>query len=220
MLIDKVLPAHVLAGYVWDLWKNNANVSPISGRNGLPLARIAPVTDEPDLRDSGQTYILYGFAENEANKLEPLHTGTFAMRIISKDFSELSYLMRMFGAAFELENESANSVNLWSYQRDAMRGMRFTNLCVTFTQAADASTTEGGYIEGQVNIKYQYIVTFNGFKVFTPSGWKAPAFSGDDVSIFGSDTATLKIQEFQAFNVAKSDTSGLKITESSSVEVL
>lgn len=148
----------MLAGYVWELWKANAGVGTIPGKNGQPLARIAPVSDEPDLSDSGQTYILYGFAEVESGALPVHHTGNFSMRLIAQDFAELSGLVRIIAGAFEIEDEAAQNVNSWTSEREAFHGLRFTSVCVTYIEAADAATTEGGNIEGAINLRYRYVI--------------------------------------------------------------
>lgn len=158
MLNKKILPAHMLAGYVWELWKANANVGNITGKEGKVLARIAPVSDEPDLRDSGETYILYGFAENEQGNLSVHHTGTFAMRIIAKNFAEMSTLIRILQGAFEVEDWAAQNVNTWTFRRPGFDGIRFTSICVSYVEAADASTTEGGNMEGALNLRYRYVI--------------------------------------------------------------
>jgi hypothetical protein len=162
----------MLAGYVWDLWQHNTNpvVSKILGKNGLPLARIAPVSDEPDLADSGKTYILYGFAENEQGPLSQLHTGAFAMRVISKNFAELSQVVRIISGAFETEDWAAESVNAWTSGRIGFDGIRFTSICATYIEAADAATVEGGTMEGTINLKYRYVIESN-TKTYRSGGW-------------------------------------------------
>lgn len=154
----RILPAHVLAGYVWDLWKANQGVGTITGKDGRQLARIAPVGDEPDLRDSGETYILYGFAENENGRLPVLHTGMFAMRIIAKNFAEMTSLIRILQGTFELEDEAAQNVNWWTTGKSGYDGIMFTSVCVANVEASDAETNEGGRQEGMVSLRYRYLV--------------------------------------------------------------
>lgn len=171
MLNEKVLPAHMLAGYVWDLWQHNTTpaVSTVLGKNGLRLARIAPIGDEPDLADSGQTYILYGFAEQEQGGLPQLRTGSFAMRLISKNFAELSQLVRIISGAFETEDWAAESVNAWTDGKTGFDGIRFTSVCTTYMEAADAETHEGSTMEGVINLKYKYVIE-SGTKVYKGNG--------------------------------------------------
>lgn len=159
MADPRVLPAHMLAGYVWELWKaNQSGVDVITAANGKKLARIAPISDEPDLRSADVTYILYGFAESETGPLNVHHTGQFSMRIIAKNFSEMTTLIRILQSAFELEDEAAQNINWWSTTRPGYDGMMFTSVCVSFIEAADAETTEGGRLEGVVSLRYRYLM--------------------------------------------------------------
>lgn len=167
----RILPAHMLAGYVWDLWRaNQTGIDYVAGADGRKLARIAPLTDEPDLRDSGVTYILYGFAENETGALSVHHTGQFAMRIIAKSFNDFTTIARIFTSAFELEDEAAQNINWWSSSKSGYDGIMFTSVCVSFMEAADAETTEGGKMEGVVSLRYRYLMEAP-VKKFDGSGW-------------------------------------------------
>lgn len=155
----RIMPAHMLAGYVWELWQaNQTGVDYVSGADGRKLARIAPLSDEPDLRDSNVTYILYGFAENEMGALPIHHTGQFAMRVIAKSFNEFTALARIISSAFEIEDEAAQNINWWSSTKPGYDGIMFTTVCVSFVEAADAETTEGGRIEGIITLRYRYLM--------------------------------------------------------------
>lgn len=167
----RIMPAHMLAGYVWDLWRaNQPGVDFITAANGKKLARIAPLTDEPDLRDADVTYILYGFAENETGKLNVHHTGQFAMRIIATSFNEFTTLSRILAAAFEIEDEAAQNVNWWSSTKPGYDGIMFTSVCTSFMEGTDAETTEGGKMEGIVSLRYRYLMEVP-VKKFNGTGW-------------------------------------------------
>lgn len=153
-----VLPPHLLRLYVWALLDANDVLELVPGQNGKMLIPVAPVSDEPDLRNAGKAYIIYGFAENEYTRLPVVHTGTLSMRVIAPTFAELSAVIATLQMAFEIEDEAAGRVNEWTTDQTALQGCAFTSICVTYIEAADANEQEGGPLEGLVNLRYNYII--------------------------------------------------------------
>jgi len=153
-----VLAPHMIRLYVWNLLSNNTALSTIPGRDGVELIPVAPVSDEPDLRDSGKTYLIYGFIEDEP-RMSVLRRGMISFRIVSTTFAELSEIIGVLTSAFEIEDYAAANINQWSteYQGGLLQGTRFTSACVTYVEAADAEELEGGPITGTVNIDYRYV---------------------------------------------------------------
>jgi hypothetical protein len=165
-----ILAPHILRLYTWNLLMNNTALTTIAGRDGTQLIPIAPVNDEPDLRDSGSSYIIYGFAEQEPD-MSVLHRGTMSYRIVARTFADLSEIMAVISSGFEIEDMTASNINLWSsqYGGGIFIGTRFTSCCVTYSEAADAQEQEGGPIEGLINIRYNYVVD-KPVKTFQPNG--------------------------------------------------
>lgn len=158
MLSDKIVPAHIIAGYVWDAWQANSGVDSITLPDGKTLARLAPLQDEPMLADSGETYMIYGFSESEEGNLPQLRTGIVSFRIIGREFSELTQAVRLLTDLFEVGDDAAHSVNLWSSMKAPMIGIRFTTISASYVESADAATTEGGRMETMVNLRYRYVI--------------------------------------------------------------
>jgi hypothetical protein len=142
MLSNKIVAAHVLRLYVWEMLKVNEVLSEVT-INGKTIIPIVPVQDEPELRDSGKAYIIYGWSENEENNVENIQRGNMAFRIIAEDG----------------EDETAASVNWWStvYPNNALVGLRFTWVKTILVESADPAATEGGQVEGNVMVGYRYV---------------------------------------------------------------
>lgn len=165
-----ILAPHLLRLYTWELLKANGALTTVTGRNGQTLIPIAPVSDEPDLRESGKPYILYGFAENYGPRVPVVNSGTLSYRIIAPTFSELSKIIAVLQSAFEVEDVAAANVNLWTSTQSALIGCRFTSVECAYLEAADAEEQEGGSLEGVVNMTYSCVVD-KPVKLFTGNNW-------------------------------------------------
>lgn len=171
MTIDtKILPAHVLRLYVWELLKTNMGMTLVNGRTP-----IIPVEDEPMLADSGKTYMIYGFAEvNGEAGLREIRRGVFSLRIMARGFGELGEITAVVSRALERGDASAENVNLWSSgygTGSPLVGIRFTNIEVTYTEGGDAADSEGGPVPGLINVSYRCVVNHEVTLPYTGGLW-------------------------------------------------
>lgn len=167
MLSNKFVAAHALRLYTWDMLSHNNVLSlvPVNGKDKIP---VIPVEDEPEFRDSGKAYIIYGWSENEDNSVRPIQRGNIAFRIIAEDTNQLSHITSVLARGFENEDETANSINAWTTNENdgVFIGLRFTWVCTILVESADPATAEGGQVEGNVMVGYRYVssqqvITYN-----------------------------------------------------------
>ena len=180
MISNKITAAHMLRLYIWAMLSNNGVLSLVTVR-GEPAIPIIPVEDIPELRDSGNAYIIYGWTENEENNVEGIQRGNLALRIIAEDSNQLSHITSVLARGMGEEDKTAESVNWWtSAFTDAdLIGLRFTWVNTILVESADPASAEGGQVEGSVMIGYRY-VSSQEVKTFQPgallngvdAGWR------------------------------------------------
>ena len=158
MINNKILHAHVLRVYTWELLKANIGWTEVNG-----MIPIVPLGDEPRLSDSGKSYIIYGYAEQAPGSTKEVRTGSLTYRIIARTFAELGEITNVITAGFEELDRSAHRVNLWSsnYSGGAFIGIRFGTLEVTYIEGGEPADQEGGPVDGLLNIEYSYIIERN-----------------------------------------------------------
>jgi hypothetical protein len=155
MISDKIIPAHILRLFIWEVLKLNTSMNaPVNG-----LIPILPIEDEPKVADSGKAYIIYGYSENESGNLDQIRRGVFSARIMAPTFGELVEISNVLGTTFESRDIATEAVNQWSsaYANGALTGIRFTKLITSYIEGGEASDTEGGPVDGVVNISYEYV---------------------------------------------------------------
>lgn len=165
----KILPAHILRLYAWELLKNNTDIwSPDNLVNGL--IPIVPVEDEPKLADAGRSYLIYGFSESPGGSLNEIRQGNIAFRISGRNFAEMGEIINILARGFENLDDSAEAINMWSSLNALVSGnIRFTMTDVTYIENSPPET-EGGPSDGVVNIAFEY-VTHQTVKTFTGTTW-------------------------------------------------
>lgn len=155
---NRISAAHILRLYLWELLKREELLSEISYGTGK-INPVIPIEDEPKVAGSGKSYVIYGWAENQAGDLREIRNGAFTVRVVAPTFSDVGEITTTISRAFELQDESAAHVNAWSsdFPGGAFIGIRFTFLDVTFVQSPEAPETEGGPASAVLNIQYRYI---------------------------------------------------------------
>lgn len=170
---NKLHPAYIIRLYTLELLKQSLGMQPING-----FEPIVAVNDEPALEGSGKTYLVYGFADFANNKSYEIRKGSIAYRVVSPSVAELGEVTTTISRALEMGDISARYVNGWSskYQGGVLNGIRFTNIEVTMSDNPEPSETEGGPLEGLINISYEYISTQES-KQYDPktNSWKLPS---------------------------------------------
>lgn len=162
IISNRVQPASILRLYIWELLQAHELLSKIQVQTPSGPADILPVIpieDEPKVANSGKTYIIYGFGENQGGNLNEIKNGAFSIRVVSDSTTEIGEITTTISRAFEDEDKSAANVNAWSSiaMNGVLIGIRFTWLNVSFISSPEPPDTEGGKGYGIMNISYRYI---------------------------------------------------------------
>lgn len=152
MINNKILPAHILIGYTWEVLSLNTSLSKVNG-----LVPISAIEDEPKLYDSGKTYLVYGWAENESPSQTEIKRGVINLRVMSKSIGETGQVLNVLNRAFENEDRTAENINIWSSTRPEFHGIRFTSVCTAYIESIEPAESEGGKVIGNIAISYNYI---------------------------------------------------------------
>lgn len=155
MITNKIIAPHIIRLYCWEILQQETGMSKINS-----LVPILPVEDEPKVSESGMTYAIYGYAENEsAGDNNQIRYGTFSLRVIGKTYAELTQLINVISLAFESTDIATEALNRFSsrYPGAALEGIRFTFAKTSYIEGGEAAETEGGPVDGIVNVSYRYI---------------------------------------------------------------
>jgi|SRR6478752_10111545 len=166
MMDNNIGPVNLLTLYIWEALKANLNWTTVNG-----LIPILPIQDVPKISDSGKNHIVFGFSENYENGVPQIRYGNLALRIIAKK-EDMGAITTTISRLFETGDEAAANVNWWTtnYPSGALVGIRFTNTQCTYIDSTEASETEGGPVDGVVNISYRY-VTSQTVKTYNGTDW-------------------------------------------------
>jgi hypothetical protein len=159
MINNKIVPAHILRAYIWEVLKQTPQDGGVSMTEINTLNPILPIEDEPKVAGENKPYAIYGYAENNAYPLDQIREGVFSLRVMSPDFGTLTQIINTVGVAFESADIATEAVNRFSAQHmnGVFVGMRFTFLKTSYIEGGEAAQTEGGPVDGVVNITYKYI---------------------------------------------------------------
>lgn len=153
MISDRIVPAHILRLYTWDVLSHADALTLVNGK--VP---IIPLEDEPELSDAGKPYAVYGYSENDGGRLEQIRQGVFALRVISQSTGDLDRIISIVSRAFESTDIATEALNRFTDAHSAdLEGIRFTFARTSFVESADPAETEGGPVEATITISYRYI---------------------------------------------------------------
>lgn len=163
---NKILPSHILRLYTWDLLKNNTDIELVNG-----LVPIVPLEDEPRLSQSGKPYLIYGFSESNNVKDYPIKSGHLSFRVVTYTLSDMAEYLNVLSRAFEHGDQSAYHVNLFSsaVNNGLFVGLKFTYIFVTYLESPTPAETEGGQLEGVINLEFNYL-SHSTVKQYQPTG--------------------------------------------------
>lgn len=166
MISDKILPAHILKMYVWEVLKRNTSmtqipitvVRPDNSQVIVNVDPIVPEEDEPKFDGKKEPYIVYGYVE-DFSRPYPERSGNFSMRVTAETFAELGHILNVISRAFEREDITAAEINEWTSRAAPVDliGIKFTHVKTTYVEGGTPPETQGGRIEGLVNVSYRYI---------------------------------------------------------------
>lgn len=162
MIDNKLVPAHILVSYIWEILDANTRMEKING--SVPIVAI---NDEPAFSESKKPYVIYGYAESSSLKNNVIHGGVFTGRVIAPNFSYLTEILGAVARAFEDSDVVTENINIWSSNHQVMinnvltdvdfEGVRFTSVSISYVEASEPAEAEGDPIEGTFSIAYEYI---------------------------------------------------------------
>lgn len=159
--MNKYLPAHILSLYVWELLQQETGMQKVNG-----YVPIVPIQETPQL-ESDKPYIIYAYSESPGNRSFQQKAGTFALRFVvpkpadgASQITPLNRMVNTVAQAFQDFDIATEAVNFWSsnFGTGEFVGIRFTHLETSYVEQAEPAETEGGPIDGIVNIAYKCII--------------------------------------------------------------
>lgn len=157
MISSKYLPSHILRLFTWEVLKTNTSMTVVN--NVVPML---PIDDEPKVADSGKSYIIYGYSETDGSGPEQIRSGVISFRVIAGTSNELGQIINVIASTFESRDVATEAVNRWSssFSGGALKGIRFTEVFTTYVEGGEAADTEGGRVDGVVNVTYRYVTDY------------------------------------------------------------
>jgi hypothetical protein len=153
---DKIIPAHVLRLYAWEVLQVNGVLETIDG-----LVPIIPLEDEPQIADAEKTYIIYGYSENNDARIPEMRRGSLVFRIKARTFHELGPITNALTRAFEGLDIPASRINMWKSKdeyADAFKNINFKTTDAIYVEGGYPEDVEGGPLIGALHITYSCTV--------------------------------------------------------------
>ena len=155
-MADKVIPAHILRLYAWDVLQANGLLEEING-----LIPIIPLEDEPQIADAQKTYIIYGYGENDDPRMPEMRRGSMVFNIKARRFGELGPITNVLTRAFEGLDIPAARINYWKGKNanaSAFANINFKTTSAVYVEGGYPEESEGGPLMGMVHITYSVTV--------------------------------------------------------------
>jgi hypothetical protein len=111
------------------------------------------------------------------------------LRIVGRDFNELSWITNTINVAFEDCDKAASNVNLWStdFAPADFKGIRFTAIDLAYVDGGSPGEAEGAKSEGIITLNYDY-VTQQTVKRFRPAGTRYISGGTKSVPVYSTST--------------------------------
>jgi hypothetical protein len=160
-----VIAPYLLRDYIWQVLKQNTDMKESDYDGKVP---IVPLAEEPELTQYSKPYIVYGYAEAPSIDLPDAEAGSMSFIVYSKNFRELSKIIKVISRTFARQDQSAYDVNRYTSTKPQFIGLRFGYINVGFVEGGSPETTEGGRQSAGVNIRYEYYVDYNIKTTYNP----------------------------------------------------
>jgi len=160
-MVDKVIPAHILRLYAWDVLQANGLLETING-----LIPIIPLEDEPQVADAQMSYIIYGYGENNDARIPEIRRGSMVFRIKARRFGELGPINNALTRAFQGQDIPAARINQWKAKNSnaaAFANISFKTTESVYVEGGYPEDAEGGPLIGIVHITYSVTIQDPGF---------------------------------------------------------
>lgn len=155
MEVNFIAP-YLIRLYVWELLKRNLGMTDDdydANGDGQGLVPIVPLGEEPEVKEFGKPYLVYGYSENMEDVT--CVKGNMAFIVYSDDFYKISEIVNLIAKTFEKEH-AAKDVNEYTSTIPQFVGIRFGNIQMTTVEGGSPEDEEGGNMSGVVTIAYEY----------------------------------------------------------------
>lgn len=146
-------PIYVINGYVMALLKQEIDIKKIKDK--LPIS----TSDNPEFKDSGKPYLIYGFGEDRDTGASPIHTCTGTYSVYGKYVKDVNDIIQLLTMALSDDNACINILR-WANgpfnSNNALKGINLASVEVAGSQSAMPPVEEGGLVDGYIIIKYRY----------------------------------------------------------------
>lgn len=160
--ITKIIPAHIIRLYAWDVLQHNTPLTLIDG-----IVPITALQDEPQIADAQKTYLVYGYSENSHPSLYEIVAGVVTFNIKARKFSEFGQITNALSRAFERCDISAAQMNQWAHVKSTELAVPLDNIHFTMTEViymdSNPEGSEGGPKTGMLSVSYECIINDNSF---------------------------------------------------------
>lgn len=158
---NKYIAPYLIRSYVWELLKRNAGMDNsqynVDG-TGPGLVPIVPLGEEPEIKEFGLPYLVYGYSESPSTN-ERI-SGNMAFAIYATNFGKLSEVTNIVAKAFQSDG-AAQNVNRYTSTIPAFVGIRFGFIENTSVDGGAPEDEEGGNMSALVTLRYEYYADYN-----------------------------------------------------------
>lgn len=156
---NNIVAPFLLRAYAWEVLKANTDLIETDYEGKAP---IVPLGEREEILKYGKPYIIYAYSENTPVRLSARNIGNMAFVVNSTSFSALTKITNVLIRTFERADESAKDINEYTSTIPSFVGLRFGTTEVALAQVDEPEDTEGGNMQGVVNVRYEYYTNYDG----------------------------------------------------------
>lgn len=160
----EVVPAYIIADYVWALLDINTNMELSHYGGKVP---VIPVRQDPVFTDIDKPFLVYAWSENPTRDNYKHRSGQVSLAIYATSNRDITKISNLLVSAFERWDETAEDVNEWKSRPgkpEAFKKIRFSTFAAGAFDGPTPENTEGGRQSAVVMIRYSYIADYEFIK--------------------------------------------------------
>lgn len=146
-------PVYALNAYVWKLLETNLGWTKKSYNGIVP---IVPASQQPELLQTGQTFLVYGSAKTSAGHLYSLKGETVSYTVYGTSVAQINRVINLLTDVFDRQDEAAADINYWLENGRKKEDVSFASVKSGASQKADPADEEGGFLAGFVLLDVLY----------------------------------------------------------------
>lgn len=155
---SNIVAPYLLRAYAWEVLKANTEMKETDYEGKVPLV---PLAEDADINKYGKPYLIYAFSEDTPMGTSARSIGNMAFVVNAARVSELTKVVNILTRAFEREDQAAKDVNEYTSTIPSFVGIRFGTITTVFAEVDEPEDSEGGVMQGVVNIRYEYYSNYD-----------------------------------------------------------